>query len=277
MDTHVHVHALVPGGGPSPDGKRWIACPQRWARGRRRPYLVDNKELSRRFRKKFTARLKRLHRQGKITFDPPLLPDLRKQSFADWVDDVADRDWNVYIEPPPENSGPDRVLKYLARYLTGGPISDRRLISHEDGLVTFWARGKNKKDGNKPREFTLPGTEFVRRWALHILPKGFTKSRPYGGFSCTKRDDYLERCRALLKPTADDAADADPSTIHGDDHAKEDSRQPACPHCQTLMECIVSRSRPSWRDLFAEHATCPLWYQPWIFYRSRPLPRVRGP
>ncbi len=246
--------------------------------------MVDNKELSCRFRKKFSAGLKRLHRQGKITFDPPRLPDSKKQSFEDWVDGNAEQAWNVYIQPPPENSGPDHVLKYLARYLTGGPISDRRLISHkggphqggphQGGHVTFWARSKNKKDGNKPREFTLPGVEFVRRWAMHILPKGFTKSRPYGGFSCTKRDDYLDRCRALLKRTADDA---DPSTIHGDDNADEDSRQPSCPHCQTLMECIVSRSRPSWRDIFADYATCPLWYQPSISYGSRPLPRIRGP
>ena len=240
-----------------------------------RPFLVDNKELSRRFRKKFATGLKRLHRQAKITFDPPRVPSEPKQSFADWVDDVTAQDWNVFIEPPPNDASPDHVLKYLARYLTGGPISDRRLISHHNGMVTFWARSKDKKSGNKPRPIKLSGVEFVRRWSMHILPKGFTKSRPYGGFSCTKRDDYLDRCRALLKSTTDDAAGADPAAIDGNEDRDADSRQPSCPHCQTSMECVASRSRPSWRDIFANHATCPVWYQPSRSYRSRP--HIRGP
>jgi hypothetical protein len=238
-----------------------------------RPFLVDNKELSRRFRNKFAASLKRLHCQDKITFEPPRLPGEKEQTFANWMNDVAGRNWNVYIEPPPENSSPDHVLKYLARYLTGGPISDRRLISHQNGMVTFWARSKDKKSGNKPRPIALPGSEFVRRWSMHILPKGFTKSRPYGGFSYTKRGDYLDRCRTLLRSPQEDATDADPSAIHPDEH-HDDAHQPSCPHCQTSMRQIASRARPSWPDLFADHAICPVWYQPWQLYRR---PRIRGP
>ena len=237
------MHALVPGGGPASDGQRWVACPRRWKRGRWKPYLVDNRELSRRFRDKFAAGLKRLHRRGRITFDPPRLPDLKKQSFADWLDDVAERDWNVYIEPPPQDSSPEHVLKYLARYLTGGPISDRRLISHEGGQVTFWARSKNKQAGNPPRPLELPGVEFVRRWSLHILPQGFTKSRGYGGFSCTQREAYLDRCRALFQSTTDDVEDKQPSPWEAD----EGPRPPTCPRCQIELECIAFRSRPSWR------------------------------
>ena len=112
---------------------------------------------------------------------------------------MRDCDWVVFIEPPPtENANPEQVLKYLARYLTGGPISDRRLIDHQDGKVTFWARGHDKQSGNQREPYTLPGAEFTRRWAMHILPKGFVKSRCFGGFSCRHRKTYLGSCRQLL-------------------------------------------------------------------------------
>jgi hypothetical protein len=74
------------------------------------------------------------------------------------------------------------VLKYLARYMTGGPISDRRIISDAASKVTFWARSKEKATGNQSQPFSLQGREFVRRWAMHILPKGYTRSRSYGGY-----------------------------------------------------------------------------------------------
>jgi hypothetical protein len=270
LDAHVHLHALVPGGGPSLDGKQWIACPRRRVRGRLKPYLVDNKELSRRFREKFTAGLKRLHRQRQIQFEPPRLPGVKEPSFADWADQLAEQDWCVFIEPPPtEHSDPAHVLKYLARYMTGGPISDQRLISHENGEVTFWARSKNKNTGNKPRPFKLPGVEFVRRWAMHILPKGFTKSRPYGGFSSTHRGQYLTLCRALLRLSDDEPDKAE--------EQESEEWTPDCPRCQTPLVCIELRGRASWRDLFADHATCPIWYQPFLSVSFHPHRPIRGP
>ena len=89
-------------------------------------------------------------------------------------------------------SRPTDVLKYLARYIAGGPISDRRLISDEDGVVTFWARSKDKGKDKRSEQFPLKGTEFVRRWTMHILPKGYTRSRAYGGYHGTKRAAYLD-------------------------------------------------------------------------------------
>ncbi|MBL7041057.1 MAG: transposase [Pirellulaceae bacterium] len=148
------------------------------------------------------------------------------------------------------------MLKYLARYLTGGPISDRRLISHADGEVTFWARSKNKKAGNPSRPFTLRGTEFTRRWALHILPKGITKSRCYGGFSSRVRREYLSRCRMLLTLTDGELGTTSPA--EADEPPPEFRR--SCPHCDTPLKCIRASKRPSWRDLFNNWATCPAWY-----------------
>ena len=161
------------------------------------------------------------------------------------------------------------MVKYLARYLTGGPISDGRLISHEQGEVTFWARSKNKQTGNRPRPFPLPGVEFVRRWSMHILPKGFTKTRCYGGFSCRHRQDYLQRCRQLLRIAEDEPQTPPPL----EDELPETTR--TCPRCQDKMVCVSSTPRPSWRELFREHATCPLWYQPSLSISRHS--HIRGP
>jgi hypothetical protein len=134
------------------------------------------------------------------------------------------------------------VLKYLARYMSGGPISDRRLISDEDGHVTFWARSKEKSDGNKSQPFHLRGTEFVRRWSMHILPKGYTRSRSYGGFHGTKRKDYLQCCRELLGITPND----DTSDLI----ELPEPTLPTCARCEVPMTCIEQKPRPSWRDIF---------------------------
>ena len=109
--------------------------------------------------------------------------------------------WPVpYIQSPPTpDTTPDQVLKYLARYMTGGPISDRRLVAHEHGHVTFRARtGKQPGGSDETEDVRLPGAEFVRRWALHILPKGYTKTRRYGGYSNPHRQRYMTACRELL-------------------------------------------------------------------------------
>jgi hypothetical protein len=160
LEHHPHLHALVPGGGPSLDGPRWV----RSGEGRDRPYLVDIKQLSERFRDKFVEGLKRLHRDGKLKLDGQWSGLQEPASFAAWLKPFTDCAWVVYIEPPPtENARPEHVLKYLARYLTGGPISDQRLIDHQGGKVTFWARSKDKSKRNPPEPYTLPGVEFTRR------------------------------------------------------------------------------------------------------------------
>jgi hypothetical protein len=278
LDHHPHVHALVPGGGPALDGTQWITTGHPQQRRRTRPYLTDNRLLGEKFRAHFCAGLKRLHHQGVIVFDPPVLPSREgspadEPDFAEWLDRIAEPAWNVFIEPPPEHSEPQRMVKYLARYMTGGPLADSRLIAHADGQVTFWARSKNKRDGNQPREFSLPGVEFVRRWSLHILPKGFTKTRAYGGFSGRHRRDYLQLCRQLLQ-----LAEPEPSATRpvGDELAETPRK---CPRCDGQLVCVAATRRPSWRDLFREHATCPVWYQPSISFPrvTSSRIRIRGP
>jgi hypothetical protein len=155
--------------------------------------------------------------------------------------------WNVFVEGPPHGqSKPANVLKYLARYISGGPIADSRLISDEDGIVTFWARSKDKTRANQREKVRLRGTEFVRRWTMHILPKGYTRSRSYGGYHGSKRANYLNRCRALLGITNDDDAD---SRSEEPTDAPEPTL-PTCAHCQLPMVCIEQKARPSWRQIF---------------------------
>ena len=273
LEHHPHVHALVPGGGPALAKDQWITTRHPQQHWRKTPWLVDNELLSIKFKQKFCAGLKRLHRRGKLQFGPlSVVQD--EQDFRTWLKGIAAKDWNVFVEPPPPRTTPAHVLKYLARYLTGGPISDSRLISHAEGphgdkQVTFWARSKNKQTGHKPRPVSLSGVEFTRRWALHILPKGFTKVRAYGGFSTRHREDYLQRCRSLLKIV--DSEDDLPTFPGAEEDAEPTGTTSACPHCQCEMIRVQSSERPRWRDIFTEHVTCPWWY-PATGYRRTPRP-----
>jgi len=192
------------------DGSRWLVARHPTQRNRKQPFLTDHVELGRAFREEFTSGLRRWVRSGKLKLDGPWAQLRDPGELEAWLDELKACDWNVFIEGPPcGRSGPVTVLKYLARYLTGGPISDRRMIRDEDGRVWFWARGKDKQQGNPPRPFPLPGKEFVRRWAMHILPKGYTRARQFGGYHGSKRTSYLARCRELLsssEPAAGAAA-----------------------------------------------------------------------
>ena len=269
LEHYPHLHGLVPGGGPSLDGQRWVASRHRRQRRRRKPFLVDNQVLGARFRTKFLSGLRRLHRKGNLKLTGSWSRMQEPGVWESWLKSLATADWVVYVQPPPdEKMSPEQVLKYLARYLTGGPISDRRLLAHEDGWVTFWARSRDKRRGNPQEPCRLSGVEFTRCWALHILPKGFVKSRAYGGYSGRNRAAYLARCRELLGVTT---AEQTPLPTPGDEVAEAAAH--VCPHCQTPLECLAHTPRPSWRDVFGSGAR-PAWYEP---FRRRAARRVSRP
>ena len=157
-------------------------------------------------------------------------------------------------------------MKYLARYLTGGPISDRRLMSHESGHVTFVARAGRKTGGdNKTEPIRLTGVEFVRRWSLHILPKGYTKTRRFGGYSNRHCTRYIAECRDLLiaagiAPIPDVAAILPQSAEQcGDEPTEIDHRAPCCPTCKATMRRIAAEHRRSWKIVMRSHYR-PHWY-----------------
>ena len=206
---------------------------------------MDHVLLGQTFREKFADGFRRLVRAGKLRLEEEWAKLLEPQELEAWLDEVTESDWNVFIEGPPHGkSRPEHVLKYLARYMTGGPISDRRIISDENDRVTFWARSKDKAAGNPSRPFELPGKEFVRRWSMHILPKGYTRSRQFGGYHGSKRKDYLPRCRELLTI-------ASPPPIPPPERIEP--TPPECPRCRIVMCCVLQQRRPSWKKVFERH------------------------
>ena len=248
LGHHPHVHALVPGSGPSLDGTQWVPC--RYTKGTlskpSKPFLVDNKQLGKRFRDRYVKGIRSLVRSGKLK-----VTDLAALEAV--LSDVSTRDWVVYIEPPPRaDSDPANVIKYLGRYMTGGPISDRRLIEEKDGRIYFWARSDDKS--GRLEVASLPVQEFVRRWTTHILPKRFTKSRCYGGWSNTRREAYRQQCESLSPspipiPTSSPTPD-DTTTLADASLIEANPDRPPCPKCGTSMELLFNHHRPSWSEVF---------------------------
>ena len=192
LHHHPHLHCVVPGGGIAPDRSRWIAC--------RRQFLFPVKVLSRLFRGKFLAYLKSAFHQGELGFHGMLKPLGEQSNFIAWLKRMARSEWVVYAKPP--FGGPQQVLKYLARYTHRVAISNQRLVALHDGLVTF--RWKDYAQGGQPAIMTLQATEFIRRFLLHVLPRGFVRIRHFGFLANRCRQQRLQLCRKLLDTRNDD-------------------------------------------------------------------------
>lgn len=176
---HPHVHCIVPGGGLSLDGERWI----RSARG----FFLDVERLSKVFKGKLLSALEKAVDRGEIRlrrFNPRT--HLRRAA--------AKERWVVYAKRP--FAGPEQVLKYLGRYTHRIAISNERLVEMRDGHVTF--RWKDRAHGDQPKLMTLEAVEFLRRFLLHVLPPGFVKIRSFGFLANGRKKEALARCRSLL-------------------------------------------------------------------------------
>ena len=211
LSLHPHVHCIVPGGGLSPDGTRWVPC--------RPGFFLPVRVLSRVFRGKFIDALKRARGKGKLTGAGD------DDAFNRLLDASVRREWVVYAKRP--FGGPEQVLKYLARYTHRIAISNRRLASIDGQSVTF--RWKDYRHGPRPRTMTLDGAEFLRRFLLHAVPNGFMRIRHFGLLANRVRGENLRRCRSLLagEPPADASAQASPGG--GGGAAAE--REQRCPRC----------------------------------------------
>lgn len=245
---------MVPGAGPAIDGDRWQVARHPKHRRRRKPYLTDNVELGRAFRKHYLRGLKRLLRQGQLKLGGSVdfLNDTNQR--AAWLGQLEQTDWNVFIQGPPHGkSDPTQVVKYLAGYLTGGPIADSRMIRADENEVHFWARpqraaGQPKHKGmNRPQPYRLNARQFMQRWSLHVLPKGFTRSRCYGDYHGSKRAAYLEQCRELLG-VIEDASATEPEANESSDPGSKLK----CPHCDSDLQLLHYERRPSWRKIFEQ-------------------------
>jgi len=211
---HPHVHCIVPGGGLSEDDSRWVSCP--------RGFFLPVKVLSRVFRGKFLEGLKRAHQQGKL-FLPPGASWSTPAGFGRLLTQAYAQDWLVYAKPP--SGGAEATLKYLARYTHRVAISNSRLVAIDDHQVSF--RWKDYAHGSRQKTMTLPGEEFLRRFLMHVLPKGLVRVRSYGFLANRHRRKQLALCRRLLAAADQSAGAASAPPKSGDDSAS----LPACPLC----------------------------------------------
>jgi Putative transposase/Transposase zinc-binding domain len=183
---HPHVHCVIPAGGLSPDHQRWVHP--------RHAFFLPVKVLSRVFRGKFVAGLRHLFRQGELCLPGTLKPLAQEKVFRSFLRSLFRQDWVVYAKPP--FGGPEHVLQYLARYTHRVAISNHRLVNFTDGRVTF--RWKDYTRGRKTRLMTLSMEEFLRRFLLHWLPRGFVRIRFFGFLANRRRGSLLPVCRRLL-------------------------------------------------------------------------------
>lgn len=214
LHHHPHVHCVVPGGGLSPDGTRWIAC--------KPGFFLPVKVLGRVFRGKFLELLKQAHRDGRLRFQGSPEPLHEGAAFTAHLRSLYEKDWVVYAKPP--FGGPARVLRYLARYTHRVAISNHRLLAMKDGRVTF--SYKDYARGQRPRTMTLDATEFLRRFLLHVLPRGFTRIRYHGLLAHRDRTAKLDRCRYLLGQTTTPEWEAEVREERAEGEAN------LCPRCK---------------------------------------------
>ncbi|WP_434718128.1 IS91 family transposase [Paraburkholderia sp. A1BS-2L] len=217
---HPHVHCVVPGGGISPDGERWIAC--------RPGFFLPVRVLSRLFRRLFLDELCRAFDAGMLRFHGQLEPLHDARAFAAWLAPAARSEWVVYAKPP--FGGAEHVLDYLGRYTHRVAISNNRLLAFDGRSVQF--RWKDYRHESRQRCMTLTADQFIRRFLLHVLPDGFKRIRSYGWLANCHRADKLATCRRLLGVEAPAASPAEPGEDYRDRYQRLTGKSLRdCPVC----------------------------------------------
>ncbi len=227
MTHHPHVHMIVPGGGIALDGERWVSC--------RPGFFLPVRVLSKLFRRLFLDKLTEAHAAGRLTFFGEHAGLSERTTFAQFLAPLRRKNWFVYAKPP--FAGPEAVLAYLSRYTHRVAISNSRLIAFDKSGVTFRYKDYRRDGADRQQVMTLATDEFIRRFLLHVLPRGFHRIRHYGLLAGSARKASLARARELLSVAAppDDDTPGDP----------EDFRPP-CPCCGGRM--IVIEVFERWRQ-----------------------------
>jgi hypothetical protein len=201
LQFHPHAHCVLAAGGLSSDHTRWISSSRR--------FFLPVKVLSRVFRGKFVAGLKAAFRAGTLQFHGSVLHLAEPRAFAAWLRTLFRHDWVVYAKRP--FGGPEHALRYLGAYTHRVAISNHRLVALEDGNVTF--RWRDSAHGNKKKLMKLPVDEFLRRFLLHLLPRGFVRIRNFGFLANRNRATLLPLCLQLLAGSQQNSATPEsPST-----------------------------------------------------------------
>ncbi|WP_319410931.1 IS91 family transposase [uncultured Cohaesibacter sp.] len=242
MTHHPHVHVIVPGGGLSPDGKRWISC--------RSGFFLPVRVLSRLFRRLFLEGLLRLYKADKLAFFGTLASLSNLDSFAAYLAPLRKTEWVVYAKPP--FGGPEAVLAYLSRYTHRIAISNSRLISANAATVTFKWKDYRIKRGDRLKVMSLPTDEFIRRFLIHVLPSGFHRIRHTGFLANGIRRARIKIIRLLLHAEPNDGQVENVSQ----EECERQSSNWHCPECGGTMRVIEIFARgqspksraPPWKD-----------------------------
>ena len=225
MTHHPHVHMIVPGGGLSPDGSKWVAC--------RANFFLPVRVLSRLFRRLMLEKLSTAHAEGQLTFFTKHAALADPVRFARFLMPLRRSEWVVHAKEP--FAGPRQVLRYLSRYTHRIAISNRRLVSADANHVAFRWKDYRANGTRRWKTMTLATAEFIRRFLSHVLPKGFHRIRHYGLFANTNRAQNVAKARALLDAPAPDSDEADTEPRDAEDLRIH--HQP-CPCCGTRMIII---------------------------------------
>ena len=231
LTHHPHVHGIVPGGGLSKDGERWVAC--------KRGFFLPVRVLSRLFRRRFLEELGRAHQMGLLQFFGEHAALAHAARFAAWLGELKAREWVVYAKRP--FAGPEAVLAYLSRYTHRVAISNSRLVGMDGRGVTFRWKDYRAKGATRRKTMTLDADEFMRRFLQHVLPRGFHRIRYYGLFANSGRRENIERVRRLLHVVPDVLP------VSSEEEAAQHLRSPfVCPDCgaEMVVVDVVARTLP---------------------------------
>src|SRR5499427_5258209 len=238
MTHHPHVHMIVPGGGLSHDRSRWVSC--------RPNFFLPVRVLSRLFRRRFLKMLLAAHEADRLKFFGDYASLAERATFTAFLSPLKKVEWVVYAKEP--FAGPQPVLRYLSRYTHRVAISNRRLVAADHGGVAFRWKDYRLDGPDRWQTMTLHPHEFIRRFLLHVLPKGFHRIRHYGLFANANRAESIATARALLgvAPPADPQKQPDitPDALH--------VLPCPCPRCGARMiviEVFAGRCQPRWRPM----------------------------
>ncbi len=228
MTHHPHIHMIVPGGGISLDGARWLSS--------RPAFLLPVRVLAKLFRRLFLTQLLELHDGGRLQFFSDQTALSNRRAFLRHLAPVRKTKWVVYAKPP--FGGPEAVLAYLSRYTHRVAISNRRLIAFDETGVTFRYKDYRRDGKERQRTMTLSADEFIRRFLLHVLPKGFHRIRHYGLLASAGRKANVACARELLASAASREMEEPVSTT---------GPRPSCPCCggrMIVIEIILGAAQP---------------------------------
>jgi hypothetical protein len=237
LTHHPHVHMIVPGGGISLDGSRWVSCQP--------GFFLPVRVLSRLFRRLFLEKLIAAHATGHLYFfsDHAALADA--QAFAAYLAPLRKVDWVVYSKRP--FGGPEAVLAYLARYTHRVAISNSRLIALNDNGVTFKWKDYRIEGRERFKTMTLATDEFIRRFLIHVLPTGFHRIRHYGLFASSKRVENITRARALLNVPAPQYEASEAAGTEADEPQTLSHPCPCCGGRMIIIETFEPGCSPRYR------------------------------